>query len=119
MLYDGFEIELEHLIMGDVPFLFLLTLGTTLLLWDRSGPSLRTCVAVGLLLGIADCVRSVALPLLPVFAVYMIIRGFGWRKVAATIVACLIPILGYEAVFDLEHGRLRWRMPPACSFTRG
>lgn len=106
VLYDGFEIELEHLIMSDVPFLFLLTLATTLLLWDRPGPSLRKCVAVGLLLGIADCVRSVALPLLAVFAVYMIIRGFGWRKVAATIVACLIPVSGYAALFDLEHGRL-------------
>jgi hypothetical protein len=105
VLYDGFEIELEHLIMGDVPFLFLLTLATTLLLWDRSGPSLRTCAAAGLLLGIADCVRSVAVPLLPVFAVYMIIRGFGWRKVAATIVACLIPVFGYTAVFHLEHGQ--------------
>ncbi len=105
VLYDGFEIELEHLIMSDVPFLFLLTLATTLLLWDRSGPSLRKCVAVGLLLGIADCVRSVALPLLAVFAVYMIIREFGWRKVAATIVACLIPVSGYAALFDLEHGR--------------
>jgi hypothetical protein len=105
VLYDGFEIELEHLIMSDVPFLFLLTLAMTLLLWDRSGPSLRTCVVVGLLLGIADCVRSVALPLLPVFAVYMIIRRFGWRKVAATIVACLIPVSGYAAIFYLEHGR--------------
>ncbi|HEX6524605.1 MAG TPA: hypothetical protein VF070_32060 [Streptosporangiaceae bacterium] len=105
VLYDGFEIELEHLILGDVPFLFLLILATTLLLWDRSAPSLRKCVAAGLLLGIADCVRSVAVPLLPVFAAYMIIRGFGWRRVAATIVACLIPVLGYEAIFDLEHGR--------------
>jgi SAM-dependent methyltransferase len=105
VLYDGFEIELEHLILGDVPFLFLLTLATTLLLWDRPGPSLRKCVAVGLLLGVADCVRSVAVPLLPVFAVYMIITGFGWRKVAATIVACLIPVSGYAAVFDLEHGQ--------------
>jgi len=105
VLYDGFEIELEHLIMSDVPFLFLLTLATTLLLWDRSGPSLRKCVAVGLLLGIADCVRSVALPLLPVFAVYMIIRGFGWRKVAATLVACFLPVLGYAGWFELEHGQ--------------
>ena len=105
VLYDGFQIELEHLILGDVPFLFLLMLATTLLLWDRPGPSLRKCVAVGLLLGIADCVRSVAVPLLAVFAVYMIIRGFGWRKVAATIVACLIPVSGYAAVFYLEHGQ--------------
>jgi hypothetical protein len=105
VLYDGFQIELEHLILGDVPFLFLLMLATTLLLWDRPGPSLRKCVAAGLLLGIADCVRSVAVPLLAVFAVYMIIRGFGWRKVAATIVACLIPVSGYAAVFYLEHGR--------------
>ena len=105
VLYDGFEIELEHLIMADVPFLFLLTWATTLLLWDRPRPSLRKCVAAGLLLGIADCVRSVAVPLLPVFAVYMIIRGFGWRKVAATIVACLIPVFGYVSVFNLEHGQ--------------
>jgi hypothetical protein len=105
VLYDGFEIELEHLILGDVPFLFLLTLATMLLLWDRPSPSLPKCAAVGLLLGIADCVRSVAVPLLPVFAVYMIISGFGWRKVAATIVACLIPVSGYAAVFDLEHGQ--------------
>jgi len=105
VLYDGFEIELEHLIMSDVPFLFLLTLAMLLVLWDRSDTSLRRCVTVGLLLGIADCVRSVALPLLAVFAVYMIIRRFGWRKVAATIVACLIPVSGYAAVFHLEHGQ--------------
>src|SRR5204863_9482245 len=49
--------------------------------------------------------RSVALPLLAVVAVYMIISGFGWRKVAATIVACLIPVLGYATVFDLEHSQ--------------
>ena len=105
VLYDGFEIELEHLILGDVAFLFLLVLAAMLLLWDRAGPSLRTCIAVGLLLGVADCVRSVAVPLLPVFAVYMIIRRFGWRKVMAVVVACLIPVCGYAAVFDLEHGQ--------------
>ncbi len=105
VLYDGFEIELEHLIMPDVPFLFLLTAATTLLLWDRSGPSLAQCAGSGLLLGIADTVREVALPLLPIFAVYMIIRRIGWRKLAAIVVACAIPLLGYASVFDLEHGQ--------------
>ena len=34
VLYDGFQIELEHLILSDVLFEFLLVLATTLLLWD-------------------------------------------------------------------------------------
>jgi len=106
VLYDGFEIQLEHLILSDIPLLFLLVLATTMLLWNPAGPSLRTCVVVGLLLGIADCFRAVGLPLLAVFAVFMIIKRVSWRKVAATIVVCLIPVAGYAGVFDLEHGQL-------------
>jgi hypothetical protein len=105
VLYDGFEIELEHLIMPDVPFLFLLVLATTLLLWNPTGPSLRTCVTAGLLLGIAGCLRSVGLPLLPIVAVCMVIRRVRWRRVAAAAVACMLPVLAYAGVFSLEHGR--------------
>jgi hypothetical protein len=104
VLYDGFQIQLEHLIMADVPTLFLLTLAVTLLMWDPAGPSLRTCVVVGLLLGVADCLRSVGLPLLAVFAVYMIIRRVRWRRIAATLLACFIPVLAYAGNFYLEHG---------------
>ena len=105
VLYDGFEIQLEHLIMADVPFLFLIMLATTLLLWDPV-PSRRRCVLVGALLGIAEIVRSVGLPLLAVFAVYMIIRRISWRKVAATIVVCFLPVVAYAGwFFDLEHGQ--------------
>ncbi len=102
VLYDGFEIQLEHLIMADVPFLFLLTLAVTLLLWDP-GPSLRRCVIIGALLGVAEIVRSVGLPLLAVFAVYMIIKRVSWRKVAATIVVCMVPVFGYAGLFYAEH----------------
>jgi len=104
VLYDGFEIELEHLIMADVPFLFLVTLAVTVLLWDPV-PSLRRCLVVGALLGLSEVLRSVGLPLLAVFAVYMIIRRISWLKVAATIAVCVIPVLGYAAMFDLEHGQ--------------
>jgi hypothetical protein len=105
VLYDGFEINLEHLIMADVPTLFLLMLAVTLLLWNPAGPSLRTCVLVGLVLGIADCLRSIGLPLLAVFAVYMIITRVRWRRVAATVVVCLLPVFAYAGMFDLEHGQ--------------
>ncbi len=104
VLYDGFEIQLEHLIMADVPFLFLIMLATTLLLWDPVPSTLR-CVVVGALLGVAEVVRSVGLPLLAVFAVYMIIRRVSWRKVAATIVVCFLPVVAYAGWFELEHGQ--------------
>ena len=104
VLYDGFQIQLEHLIMADVPFLFLLTLAVTLLLWDPA-PSLRRCLLIGALLGLSEVMRSVGLPLLAVFAVYMIIKRISWRKVAATIVVCLVPVFGYAGWFYAEHGQ--------------
>jgi hypothetical protein len=105
VLYDGFEIELEHLVLSDTLFLFLLMLATTLLLWDRSVPSTRRCAAIGLLLGLDAVLRSVGLPLFALFAVYMILQRFGWRKVVATVGVCLLPIVAYAGMFDLEHGQ--------------
>jgi hypothetical protein len=105
VLYDGFEIQLEHLILSDTAFLFVLVLATTLLLWDPSGPSTRRCVAIGALLGIGADLRSIGLPLLAIFAVFMIIKRFSWRKIAAAIVACLVPVFAYAGMFDLEHGQ--------------
>jgi hypothetical protein len=105
VLYDGFEIQLEHLILSDVPFLFVVMLATTLLLWDPSGPSTRRCAVIGALLGVGAVLRSIGLPLLAVFAVYMIIRRLSWRKVGATVVACLIPVFAYAGGFDLQHGQ--------------
>ena len=50
VLYDGFEIQLEHLIMTDTLFLFLAFAALTVLLWNPR-PSWRACLAAGLLLG--------------------------------------------------------------------
>jgi hypothetical protein len=105
VLYDGFEIQLEHLILSDVPFLFVLTLATTLLLWDPAGPSTRRSAVIGLLLGLGVVLRSVGEPLLAVFIVYMIIRRFNWRKIAATVVVGLVPAFIYAGAFDLQHGQ--------------
>jgi hypothetical protein len=105
VLYDGFEIQLEHLIMADVPFLFALTLAVTLLLWDRAEPSFARCAFIGLLLGIGALLRSVGLPLLAVFAVYMIIRRVPWPRVATVIAVCALPVFAYAGLFDIEHGQ--------------
>ncbi|MBO0820194.1 MAG: hypothetical protein J2P26_05020, partial [Nocardiopsaceae bacterium] len=61
VLFDGFEVQLEHLIMSDTLFLFLVMLALTLLLWSplqRSRTTWLRCAASGLLLGMSATVRT-------------------------------------------------------------
>jgi len=104
VLFDGFQIQLEHLILSDVPFEFLIALATTLLLWNRK-PSWWCCALIGLILGVADTVRSVALPLLPVFLLYILLARIGWRALLGALAACLAPILLYSAWFYSFYGQ--------------
>jgi hypothetical protein len=116
VLYDGFEIQLEHLIMADTLFLFLAMAAVTVLLWSPR-PSWRACLLAGLLLGLSAVVRSTGLPLVAIFAVYLLIRlapgavkaGWrGWRDLAAGVAACAIafavPVAAYEGWYDVKHG---------------
>jgi len=112
VLYDGFEIQLEHLIMSDTLFLFLVMLAITLLLWNPR-PSWPVCLLAGLLLGVASVVRSTGLPLIAVFAVYLIIRfalDRRWLSLVASAAACCVafavPVAAYEGWYDIQHGEL-------------
>ena len=110
VLYDGFEIQLEHLIMADTLFLFLAMAAVTVLLWPSSGrPSWFACLVAGVLLGLSSLVRSTGLPLLAVFAVYLIIRLLPlWRRLLIGLVvaaiAFAVPVAGYEAWYKSAHG---------------
>jgi hypothetical protein len=115
VLYDGFEIQLEHLVMADTLFLFLAMAAVTIALWSPR-PSWRACLAAGLLLGVSSAVRPTGLPLLAAFAVYLLIRLFParpirWRslrRVVAGLAACgiafAVPVLGYEGWYKSAHG---------------
>ncbi len=119
VLYDGFEIQLEHLIMSDTLFLFLVMAAVTLLLWSplrpASGLTWLRCAGAGLLIGLSAIVRATGLPLLPLFGLYVLIalwprrRGPGWRTLlasaAAFAVAGVAPLLGYASIYDLQHGQ--------------
>ncbi len=107
-LYDGFEIQLEHLIMADTLFLFLAMAAVTVALWAPR-PSWRACLAAGLLLGASSVVRPTGLPLLAVFAVWLLVRlAPDWRRaltgVVACSLACAVPVLGYQAWYSSAHG---------------
>jgi hypothetical protein len=128
VLYDGFEIQLEHLIMTDTLFLFLAFAAVAVLLRDSRSPrpSWRACLVAGALLGLSTTVRSTGLALIPVFALYLLSRFLpgvasgeagrrrwrtwrGWRALIAGVVACgvafAVPIVGYEAWYKSAHGQ--------------
>jgi hypothetical protein len=116
VLYDGFEIQLEHLILSDTLFVFLAMLATTLLLWTPKVSWWKWAVA-GLLIGLSCVDRSTGLPLIPVFALYLIFvlapadwtNWRRWRPLVAGLalfgVLTAAPILAYEGLYDQQHGQ--------------
>ena len=126
VLFDGFEIQLEHLIMSDTLFLFLAMLAIVVLLWSplpplraADGPmvpwwrsSWARCALAGALLGVSSIVRTTGLPMIPIFAVYLVLcfamSRAGWRTLFAGVVAFVVlavaPIAGYAGWYDFQHG---------------
>jgi hypothetical protein len=104
VLFDVFELQLEHMIMSDVLFYFLITIAIALLCWSDQ-PSWITCVIVGLLIGYATLVRAVGEPLLVVVAVLLLVRRVNWKKAGALLIVGLIPIVGYMGWFHSFYGK--------------
>jgi hypothetical protein len=104
VLFDVFEVQLEHMVAADVLFYTLVTLVLVLLCWwDR--PPLWIAVLVGLATGYATTVRAVGEPLLILVVVGMLLRRMGWQRVVATAVAGVLPILGYMVWFHSFTGK--------------
>jgi hypothetical protein len=104
VLFDVFEVQLEHMVAADVLFYALITLVLVLLCWwDR--PPLWIAVLAGLATGYATTVRSVGEPLLVLVVICMLLRRMGWQRVLATAGAGVLPILGYVVWFHSATGK--------------
>jgi hypothetical protein len=103
ILFNGFEIQLEHMIMADLLFEFLMFTAATLLLWNRK-PSWRNVLIAGLLTGYAVTIWSGGLLLPVIFFLFVLWRRMGWRPVAALVVGCAIPIVAYASWFQAVWG---------------
>src|SRR6201995_5365384 len=104
VLFDVFELQLEHMIMSDVLFFFLVTIAIVLLCRSDQ-PSWLTCVIVGLLIGYATLVRAVGEPLLVVVAVLLLARRVNWKRAGTLLVVGLLPIVGYMAWYHSYNGK--------------
>ncbi|GII61691.1 hypothetical protein Skr01_17760 [Sphaerisporangium krabiense] len=103
VLFDAHMVQLEHLVMADPLFTFLVTAGVTVLLW-RPRPAVWTAAAGGLLLTAATLTRTVGLAVLVVALVALVVARAGVRAVVAAALASAVGLGGYAAWFHAEHG---------------
>ena len=103
VLFDSYELHLEHMVTADPLFIFLTTIAVVILCWtDR--PSVLAMGVAGLLIGYATLVRSVGEPLLAVAFVGMLLRRVGWRRLLSLVVAGIVPIGAYMIWFHHTYG---------------
>jgi hypothetical protein len=123
VLLDAYQIQLEHLILSDVPFTFMVIAVVTALMWFGGGgqpsgdrvkraggrlkqptPSWKVGAAVGLTLGLATLTRSVGLPVLLAVVIFLLFRRARWRVIIATVALCALPLAAYSAWFKTHYG---------------
>lgn len=103
-LLDGYQIELEHLLLSDTFFTALLVGATLALVWSRRPGPVATAVA-GVLLAAAALTRPIGLPLLVLAAGYVIVVHARWQAVLALLAACGLPLMAYVMWFHAWYGR--------------
>jgi Dolichyl-phosphate-mannose-protein mannosyltransferase len=119
VLLDGYQLQIEQMIMPDVWFEALIVTGLAILLWpaaDRYGLSVgwRRVVAAGIVLGTSATVAQVGEALLLPAVIYLLAAGGGWRRAigqaGAMCGAFALPILVYctgsyliSGAFFLSH----------------
>lgn len=101
VLFHGYQIQLEHMLLSDVLFEFVVVVAVTLVLWWPDGR--WSAAFAGLCLGLAAATRSIALPLLVIFVVYLVVRRRWWR-VVLTAGVCAVPVVAYALWFHAAWG---------------
>jgi hypothetical protein len=104
VLFDAYQVQLEHLVLSDTLFAGLVMGAVTVMLW-RYDVTPRRSAAIGLLLGLAAVVRTVGLPLLAVFVLFLLARRVPWRALAAAVTACALPVAAYAGWFAADQHR--------------
>jgi hypothetical protein len=112
VLLDGFMIEVEHMVMAEALFTFLILLAMLIILWRDNVPW-PVALLAGLLAGYAVDVRSEGLPVLVLFPAFLLLHGLrdrrwrnwrGWLAAGAMAVGCVAPVLAYAGWFHSWTG---------------
>jgi hypothetical protein len=99
VLLDGYQLQMEQMIMPDVLFEVMIVAGLVVLLW-RPVVTTRLAIVAGLVLGASATVHQIGeILVLPAVAYLILTVSGGWRRIlrqsAVLVVAFVLPILVY------------------------
>jgi hypothetical protein len=100
VLLDAYQVELEHLLVSDALFTFLVVAAVALALADRP-----VAIAVGLLLAAATLTRTVGQPLVVVPAAWFLLRR-RIRPAGLLVAAAMVPVIAYGGWFYATYQRV-------------
>ena len=102
---DPYLINIEHMIMSETVFHAGLAGAFAAALWSERLAT-REAALAGLLLGYASVVRSVAVPFVVLFAIYLLVRRVGVRRLVAFAAGWALVVGAYAGVYKVHHGEL-------------
>ncbi|MFA1551630.1 hypothetical protein [Actinomadura chokoriensis] len=100
------QISLEHMLMSDSLFAFLLLAAVTAALWRYRSTWWLGALA-GVFAAFAALTRTAGLPLIALILAAMVLRRAGWRACASAAVAFVLPVVGYTFWFHSEYGQFK------------
>ncbi|WP_146607600.1 phospholipid carrier-dependent glycosyltransferase [Spongiactinospora gelatinilytica] len=103
VFFDASYLRLEHAVLSDTLFIFLLTLAVTTALWHPD-VTIKAAVLAGTFLACASVVRTIGLGLIPLFLLWLLVRRGGWKRALAMAVAAAIPLLAHGAWYAHNYG---------------
>jgi hypothetical protein len=99
VLFDAYQIQLEHEILSDVTFEALVVAAVVIALWWPAGHPAWADVTAGALLAVSALIRPIGLPLLVLYVCYLLFRRVRWRVFGVTLLACALPLVLYAGWF--------------------
>jgi hypothetical protein len=103
VLFDPAQILVEQFVMADLLAMALMV-GAFAILLLRSPPAMWQVITAGLMTGASVTVRPTTLALVLLVPLFLLLRRVGWRKAGASLLAGVIPVVGYMSWFAVAHG---------------
>jgi 4-amino-4-deoxy-L-arabinose transferase-like glycosyltransferase len=97
-------VNIEHHLLSDPVFITCYASSALLLAWWNERPPLWACGVAGVLAAAAALTRQVGMVMVLVIVGYVVLRRFGWRRMAVFLALFALPLLAYLFWMHETHG---------------